>query len=113
MKVVSQKIGLCRELLGYFGLFLIRFCKEGKLSGKKKRKKTGWAGVGRPSAPEMQESGCGASHPAPAPGELPSVWSLYCSVLLEQSVGMGGFVCVQGELGMSSSIEVAWRGARC
>ncbi|XP_066228577.1 sorting nexin-31 isoform X2 [Saccopteryx leptura] len=36
LEVVSQKIGLCRELLGYFGLFLIRFCKEGKLSVMKK-----------------------------------------------------------------------------
>ncbi|XP_014643577.1 PREDICTED: sorting nexin-31 isoform X2 [Ceratotherium simum simum] len=34
--VVSHKIGLCRELLGYFGLFLIRFCKEGKFSVMKK-----------------------------------------------------------------------------
>ncbi|XP_032982354.1 sorting nexin-31 isoform X4 [Rhinolophus ferrumequinum] len=34
--VVSHKIGLCRELLGYFGLFLIRFYKEGKLSVMKK-----------------------------------------------------------------------------
>ncbi|XP_059528070.1 sorting nexin-31 isoform X6 [Myotis daubentonii] len=36
LEVVSHKIGLCRELLGYFGLFLIRFCKEGKLSVMKK-----------------------------------------------------------------------------
>uniref|UniRef100_A0A8C3X046 Sorting nexin-31 n=1 Tax=Catagonus wagneri TaxID=51154 RepID=A0A8C3X046_9CETA len=36
LEVVSCKIGLCRELLGYFGLFLIRFCKEGKLSVVKK-----------------------------------------------------------------------------
>ncbi|XP_011822125.1 PREDICTED: sorting nexin-31, partial [Mandrillus leucophaeus] len=34
--VASHKIGLCRELLGYFGLFLIRFGKEGKLSVVKK-----------------------------------------------------------------------------
>uniref|UniRef100_A0A667HPE5 Sorting nexin 31 n=1 Tax=Lynx canadensis TaxID=61383 RepID=A0A667HPE5_LYNCA len=34
--VVSHKIGLCQELLGYFGLFLIRFRKEGKLSVMKK-----------------------------------------------------------------------------
>nr|XP_002819378.2 sorting nexin-31 [Pongo abelii] len=36
LEVVSYKIGLCRELLGYFGLFLIRFGKEGKLSVVKK-----------------------------------------------------------------------------
>nr|XP_020144532.1 sorting nexin-31 isoform X2 [Microcebus murinus] len=36
LEVVAHKIGLCRELLGYFGLFLIRFCKEGKLSVVKK-----------------------------------------------------------------------------
>ncbi|XP_045437312.1 sorting nexin-31 isoform X2 [Pipistrellus kuhlii] len=36
LEVVSHKIGLCRELLGYFGLFLIQFCKEGKLSVMKK-----------------------------------------------------------------------------
>ncbi|XP_008057170.1 sorting nexin-31 [Carlito syrichta] len=36
LEVVSHKIGLCRELMGYFGLFLIRFCKEGKLSVVKK-----------------------------------------------------------------------------
>ncbi|XP_072805619.1 sorting nexin-31 isoform X3 [Vicugna pacos] len=34
--VVSHKVGLCRELLGFFGLFLIQFCKEGKLSVMKK-----------------------------------------------------------------------------
>ncbi|XP_032614369.1 sorting nexin-31 isoform X1 [Hylobates moloch] len=36
LEVVSHKIGLCRELLGYFSLFLIRFGKEGKLSVVKK-----------------------------------------------------------------------------
>ncbi|XP_045416344.1 sorting nexin-31 [Lemur catta] len=36
LEVVAHKIGLCRELSGYFGLFLIRFCKEGKLSVVKK-----------------------------------------------------------------------------
>ncbi|XP_074172588.1 sorting nexin-31 isoform X4 [Rhinolophus sinicus] len=36
LEVVSHKIGLCRELLGYFGLFLIQFYKEGKLSVMKK-----------------------------------------------------------------------------
>ncbi|KAL0598934.1 Sorting nexin-31 [Plecturocebus cupreus] len=36
LEVVSHKIGLCRELLGYFGLFLIRFGKEGTLSVVKK-----------------------------------------------------------------------------
>ncbi|KAG8524076.1 Sorting nexin-31, partial [Galemys pyrenaicus] len=36
LEVVSHKIGLCRELLDYFGLFLIRICKEGKLSVIKK-----------------------------------------------------------------------------
>nr|XP_039320589.1 sorting nexin-31 isoform X1 [Saimiri boliviensis boliviensis] len=36
LEVVSHKIGLSRELLGYFGLFLIRFGKEGKLSVVKK-----------------------------------------------------------------------------
>uniref|UniRef100_A0A673U330 Sorting nexin-31 n=1 Tax=Suricata suricatta TaxID=37032 RepID=A0A673U330_SURSU len=36
LEVVSHKIGLCQELLSYFGLFLIRFCKEGKLSVMKK-----------------------------------------------------------------------------
>ncbi|XP_026919923.1 sorting nexin-31 isoform X2 [Acinonyx jubatus] len=36
LEVVSHKIGLCQELLGYFGLFLIRFRKEGKLSVMKK-----------------------------------------------------------------------------
>nr|BAC04249.1 unnamed protein product [Homo sapiens] len=36
LEVVSHKIGLCRELLGYFGLFLIRFGKEGKLPVVKK-----------------------------------------------------------------------------
>nr|XP_045000177.1 sorting nexin-31 isoform X3 [Jaculus jaculus] len=36
LEVVSHKLGLCRELLSYFGLFLIRFCKEGKLSVVKK-----------------------------------------------------------------------------
>ncbi|XP_046498253.1 sorting nexin-31 isoform X1 [Equus quagga] len=34
--MVSHEIGLCRELLGYFGLFLIQFCKEGKFSVVKK-----------------------------------------------------------------------------
>ncbi|XP_044103033.1 sorting nexin-31 isoform X2 [Neovison vison] len=34
--VVSHRIGLSQELLGYFGLFLIRFCKEGKQSVMKK-----------------------------------------------------------------------------
>ncbi|XP_072590264.1 sorting nexin-31 isoform X5 [Vulpes vulpes] len=34
--VVSHKIGLCQELLGYFGLFLIQCCKEGKVSVMKK-----------------------------------------------------------------------------
>ncbi|XP_017375180.1 sorting nexin-31 isoform X1 [Cebus imitator] len=36
LEVVSHKIGLCRELLGYFGLFLIRVGKEDKLSVVKK-----------------------------------------------------------------------------
>ncbi|XP_064332994.1 sorting nexin-31 isoform X3 [Camelus dromedarius] len=36
LEVVSHKVGLCRELLGFFGLFLIQFCKEGKLSVMKK-----------------------------------------------------------------------------
>ncbi|KAM9051086.1 sorting nexin-31 isoform 8-T8 [Megaptera novaeangliae] len=36
LEVVSRKIGLCQELLGYFGLFLIRSYKEGKLSVIKK-----------------------------------------------------------------------------
>ncbi|XP_053786428.1 sorting nexin-31 [Desmodus rotundus] len=36
LEVVSHKIGLCPELLGYFGLFLIQFRKEGKLSVMKK-----------------------------------------------------------------------------
>ncbi|XP_057159050.1 sorting nexin-31 [Pan paniscus] len=36
LEVVSHKIGLCRELLGYFGLFLTQFGKEGKLSVVKK-----------------------------------------------------------------------------
>ncbi|XP_040828583.1 sorting nexin-31 [Ochotona curzoniae] len=36
LEVVSHKIGLCRELLGYFSLFLIQFCEEGKLSVVKK-----------------------------------------------------------------------------
>ncbi|KAF6101203.1 sorting nexin 31 [Phyllostomus discolor] len=36
LEVVSHKIGLCLELLGYFGLFLIWFRKEGKLSVMKK-----------------------------------------------------------------------------
>nr|XP_025726349.1 sorting nexin-31 [Callorhinus ursinus] len=36
LEVVSHRMGLCQELLGYFGLFLIRFCKEGKLSVVKK-----------------------------------------------------------------------------
>ncbi|XP_027828974.2 sorting nexin-31 isoform X5 [Ovis aries] len=34
--VVSHNVGLCQELLGYFGLFLIQFCKEGRLSVVKK-----------------------------------------------------------------------------
>ncbi|KAM8786155.1 sorting nexin-31 isoform 4-T4 [Rhynchonycteris naso] len=36
LEVVSHKTGLCRELLGYFGLFLIQFSKEGKFSVMKK-----------------------------------------------------------------------------
>ncbi|XP_057593264.1 sorting nexin-31 isoform X6 [Hippopotamus amphibius kiboko] len=36
LEVVSHKIGLCRELLGYFGLFLIQFYKDGQLSVIKK-----------------------------------------------------------------------------
>uniref|UniRef100_A0A3Q2HSX2 Sorting nexin 31 n=1 Tax=Equus caballus TaxID=9796 RepID=A0A3Q2HSX2_HORSE len=36
LEMVSHEIGLCRELLGYFGLFLIQFCKEGKFSVVKK-----------------------------------------------------------------------------
>ncbi|XP_049710133.1 sorting nexin-31 isoform X4 [Elephas maximus indicus] len=36
LEVASQKIVLCQELLCYFGLFLIRFHKEGKLSVVKK-----------------------------------------------------------------------------
>ncbi|VTJ66470.1 Hypothetical predicted protein [Marmota monax] len=36
LEVVSHKLGLRQELVGYFGLFLIRFCKEGKLSVVKK-----------------------------------------------------------------------------
>ncbi|KAK2504134.1 hypothetical protein MC885_021497 [Smutsia gigantea] len=36
LEVVSHKIGLCRELLGYFGLFLIQFCQESELSVMKK-----------------------------------------------------------------------------
>ncbi|MBZ3891219.1 Sorting nexin-31 [Sciurus carolinensis] len=36
LEVVSQRLGLRQELLGYFGLFLIRFHKEGKLSVVKK-----------------------------------------------------------------------------
>lgn len=44
--MVSHEIGLCRELLGYFGLFLIQFCKEGKFSGKKERKNLGQPGDG-------------------------------------------------------------------
>ncbi|XP_003782490.1 sorting nexin-31 [Otolemur garnettii] len=36
LEVVSHKIELCRELWDYFGLFLFRFCKEGKLSVVKK-----------------------------------------------------------------------------
>ena len=53
--MVSHNIGLCQELLGYFGLFLIQFCKEGRLSGKKDRRRCRrpemvWAGVGKRSA---------------------------------------------------------------
>ncbi|KAG3273820.1 sorting nexin 31 [Ictidomys tridecemlineatus] len=36
LEVVLHKFGLRQELVGYFGLFLIRFCKEGKLSVVKK-----------------------------------------------------------------------------
>ncbi|KAI4539614.1 hypothetical protein MG293_010009 [Ovis ammon polii] len=36
LEVVSHNVGLCQELLGYFGLFLIQFCKEGRLSVVKK-----------------------------------------------------------------------------
>ncbi|XP_006877234.1 PREDICTED: sorting nexin-31, partial [Chrysochloris asiatica] len=36
LEVVSHRIGLCPELLGYFGLFLIQFHKEGQLSVLKK-----------------------------------------------------------------------------
>ncbi|XP_059021897.1 sorting nexin-31 isoform X5 [Mustela nigripes] len=36
LEVVSHRIGLSQELLGYFSLFLIRFCKEGKQSVMKK-----------------------------------------------------------------------------
>ncbi|XP_010617964.1 sorting nexin-31, partial [Fukomys damarensis] len=36
LEVVSRKLGLSWELLGYFGLFLIRFYKEGSLSVVKK-----------------------------------------------------------------------------
>lgn len=53
LKVVSHRMGLCQELLGYFGLFLIRFCKEGKLSGKERRN------AGQPGAGEgTQPTGC-------------------------------------------------------
>ncbi|XP_075406716.1 sorting nexin-31 [Tenrec ecaudatus] len=34
--VASHRIGLCRELLGYFGLFLVQFHTEGELSVVKK-----------------------------------------------------------------------------
>ncbi|XP_069847927.1 sorting nexin-31 isoform X5 [Dipodomys merriami] len=34
--VVSHRLGLCRELIGYFGLFLLQFYKNGKLSVVKK-----------------------------------------------------------------------------
>lgn len=46
LQVVSHRIGLSQELLGYFGLFLIRFCKEGKQSGKERRN------AGQPGAGE-------------------------------------------------------------
>ncbi|KAB0356397.1 hypothetical protein FD754_000553 [Muntiacus muntjak] len=36
LEVVSHNIGLCQELLDCFGLFLIQFCKEGRLSVVKK-----------------------------------------------------------------------------
>ncbi|XP_004457130.3 sorting nexin-31 [Dasypus novemcinctus] len=36
LEVVSHRIGLCQELLGYFGLFLVQFHKEDKLSVVKK-----------------------------------------------------------------------------
>ncbi|XP_073923048.1 sorting nexin-31 isoform X3 [Castor canadensis] len=36
LEVVSHTLGLCQELLSYFGLFLIRLCKKGKLSVVKK-----------------------------------------------------------------------------
>ncbi|XP_077019349.1 sorting nexin-31 isoform X2 [Tamandua tetradactyla] len=36
LEVVSHRIGLCQELLGYFSLFLIQFHKEDKLSVVKK-----------------------------------------------------------------------------
>ena len=53
--MVSHNIGLCQELLGYFSLFLIQFCKEGRLSGKKdgrrcRQPEMVWAGVGKCSA---------------------------------------------------------------
>ncbi|OWK04477.1 hypothetical protein Celaphus_00016403, partial [Cervus elaphus hippelaphus] len=50
LEVVSHNIGLCQELLDCFGLFLIQFCKEGRLSGKKDRRRcrqpelVGWYG---------------------------------------------------------------------
>lgn len=53
--MVSHNVGLCQELLGYFGLFLIQFCKRARLSGKKDRRRgrqpeMAWAGVGKRSA---------------------------------------------------------------
>ena len=72
-----------------------------------------WDGVGRcGQALSQQMRGCswGASHP---PGERPSVWSLLRLSAPEPDIwGWGGCAFVQGELGVSSSREAAWSGAR-
>lgn len=102
---MSHRIGLCQELLGYFGLFLIRFCEEGKLSGKERRN------AGQPGGGEGR---CGRVLRPQDAGDTPEWgWCVGPTSALSpwvKSGGMGSCVCVQGEV--SDSREVVRTVAR-
>lgn len=89
LKVVSHKIGLCRELLGYFGLFLIRFCKEGKLSGKGRGNATQAGAQPRDAGAQLRGGHPSGEVPVCGPAGLHS-WM--------GSLGVRGCVCAQREL---------------
>ena len=91
--MVSHNIGLCQELLEYFSLFLIQFCKEGRLSGKKDRRGAGslrWYRLVGASAQPGDEGLPLRGRLHSPQGELPVCGPYYDSWLLDWTSVLGG-----------------------